>query len=172
MVTGAEHFPLNRSDDDRITLRTMNYADLRHIMQIEERAYSHPWTIGIFRDCIRVGYNCWVGIIKGRIVGYGVIMLAAGEAHILNLCVDPEHQSKGLGRRILQHLVTRCAQTDIDMVILEVRRSNDNARALYHSEGFHEIGVRKDYYPHAEGREDAIIFARYVAAAEAEEWHD
>lgn len=168
MAIGAEHFPLDSSDDAGIMLRTMTYGDLKHIMEIEERAYSHPWTIGIFRDCIRVGYNCWVCMHEDRIVGYGVIMLAAGEAHILNICVDPTCQGRGFGRKILRHLVARCAHTDIDMVLLEVRRSNDNARSLYDSEGFHEIGVRKNYYPDTQGREDAIIFARYVSQSEPE----
>ena len=165
MAIGAEHLPPGLRDETQAepVLRTMTYADLRQVIEIEERAYSHPWTIGIFRDCIRVGYNCWVCMQGERMVGYGVIMLAAGEAHILNLCVDPDHQGRGLGRFILRHLVSRCAQTDIDMVILEVRRSNRHAMRLYEVEGFHELGVRKDYYPADEGREDAIIFARYIS---------
>ncbi len=97
------------------------------------------------------------------IAGYGVIMLAAGEAHVLNLCVDPDYQGAGHGRRILRHRLSTCPQTDVDMVVLEVRRSNHIAKRLYQSEGFHELGVRKDYYPDDNGREDAIIYARYLA---------
>lgn len=165
MAIGTENLPpgIKGECGDAFDVRTMNYADLRKVMEIEERAYTHPWTIGIFRDCIRVGYNCWVVLDDDRIVGYGVIMLAAGEAHILNICVDPDYQGRGMGRFLLRHLISRCAKNDIDMVILEVRRSNQVAIQLYQSEGFHELGVRKGYYPDHEGREDAIIFARYIS---------
>ncbi len=161
MAVSIDNFP-----DDLVAkghFRTMHYADLKRVVEIEQSAYSHPWTIGIFRDCIRVGYNSWVYELDGNIMGYGIIMLAPGEAHILNICVDPEYQGKGLGRQILRHLVHHCQLTDIDMVILEVRSSNEIASALYRSEGFHELGVRKNYYPADDGREDAIIYAKYVA---------
>jgi ribosomal-protein-alanine N-acetyltransferase len=160
MATGAEYMPMQ--EDDSVTLRTMTYTDLKQVMEVELQAYPHPWTIGIFRDCIRVGYNCWVATLDDQIVGYGIVMLAAGEAHVLNLCVSPEYQRRGLGRKILQHLMKRAQMAQIDMILLEVRRSNQAAIDLYHSEGFHELGVRKNYYPAEEGREDAIILARYL----------
>lgn len=163
MAIRADDFPPDRMPEKAVTLRAMSYADLKQIVEIEERAYTHPWTIGIFRDCIRVGYNCWVCMLGKQVIGYGIIMLAAGEAHILNICVDPEFQGRGYGRKVLRYLISRCASSDIDMVILEVRRSNSHAKRLYQSEGFHELGVRKDYYPADEGREDAIIYARYVS---------
>jgi ribosomal-protein-alanine N-acetyltransferase len=152
----------------KLSIRTMTYGDLSHVMEVEELAYRYPWTVGIFRDCIRVGYNCWVAILQERIIGYGIVMLAAGEAHVLNLCVSPEFQSRGIGRKLLQHLTRRAQLADIDMILLEVRRSNQAAIELYHSEGFHELGVRKNYYPGDQGREDAIILARYLPGAEDE----
>jgi ribosomal-protein-alanine N-acetyltransferase len=100
--------------------------------------------------------------LDDQIIGYGVIMLSPGEAHILNICIDPEYQCKGLGRYLLRHLVKKSHQTDIDMLLLEVRRSNTSAQELYLSEGFHELGVRKAYYPAEDGREDAIILAKYL----------
>ncbi len=142
--------------------RPMTYADLQQVLAIEQSAYSHPWTIGIFRDCIRVGYHCQVLMQDKHIAGYGILMLAAGEAHLLNICVAPVFQGQGLGRRILRYLLHQCAQQNTDMVILEVRRSNTVAAQLYQSEGFHELGVRKNYYPADGGREDAIILARYI----------
>ena len=142
--------------------RNMTYADLKQVIAIEKSAYTHPWTTGIFRDCIRVGYSCWVYLRDSQIAGYGILLVATNEAHILNICVDPQYQSKGIGRIILRHLVAHCVLTEIDMAILEVRRSNAAAARLYQSEGFHELGVRKDYYPADGGREDAIIFAKYI----------
>ena len=145
-----------------VELRTMTYSDLKQVIAVEEKAYSYPWTLGIFRDCLRVGYSAWVMLLDDQVIGYGVIMLSPGEAHILNICIDPEYQKKGLGRHLLRHLINKSNQTDIDMLLLEVRRSNVDAQELYRSEGFHELGVRKAYYPADKGREDAIILAKYL----------
>lgn len=150
-----------------IKLRTMNYADLKQVSAVEKRAYPHPWTLGIFRDCLRVGYNAWVVTLDDQIIGYGIVMLSPGEAHILNICIDPKYQGRGLGRYLLRHLVRKSNQTDIDMVLLEVRRSNASAQLLYQSEGFHELGVRKAYYPADGGREDAIILAKYLSSEDS-----
>jgi ribosomal-protein-alanine N-acetyltransferase len=145
-----------------VEIRTMNYSDLKQVIVVEEKAYPHPWTEGIFRDCLRVGHNAWVMTLDSEIIAYAIVMLSPGEAHILNICIDPDYQAKGLGRYMLRHLIKKTNQTDIDMVLLEVRRSNTKAQQLYQSEGFHELGVRKAYYPADKGREDAIILARYL----------
>ncbi|HEB82345.1 MAG TPA: ribosomal-protein-alanine N-acetyltransferase [Gammaproteobacteria bacterium] len=147
----------------------MDYTDLAQVIKVEELAYPHPWTIGIFRDCLRIGYNAWVMTLDEAIIGYGVVMLSPGEAHILNICIHPDYQQKGLGRYLLHHLIDKCRQTDVDMLLLEVRRSNTAAQRLYQSEGFHELGVRKAYYPADEGREDALILAKYLAGVAGSE---
>ncbi len=146
-----------------VDFRTMSYADLAQVIQVEKRAYPHPWTVGIFRDCLRVGYLAWVMTLDKVIIGYGVVMLSPGEAHILNICIDPDYQGRGLGRHFLRYLVQRSNRDDVDMVLLEVRRSNKVAQHLYQSENFHELGVRKAYYPTENGREDAIILAKYLS---------
>lgn len=151
-----------------VDIRTMTNADLDNVIAVEMRAYPHPWTLGIFRDCLRIGYNAWVMTLDGDVIGYGIVMLSPGEAHILNICIDPGYQRKGLGRHLLNHLVKKSNQTDVDMILLEVRRSNESAQQLYQSEGFHELGVRRAYYPAANnGREDAIILAKYLASDDA-----
>ena len=145
-----------------LTFRTMVSDDLKQVMEIEVQAYSHPWTLGIFKDCVR-GYRCWVAMQEEGIVGYAVLMMAPGEAHVLNLCVKPDQQRKGIGRALLRLLEKSSAQGGVDMLLLEVRRSNQSAIDLYEDEGFHELGVRKAYYPADDGREDAIIFAKYLS---------
>ena len=147
--------------NNQLSFRTMHLDDLKEIMDIEVQAYTHPWTIGIFRDCVR-GHRCWVAMQDEIIVGYAVLMLAPGESHVLNICVKPDQQRKGIGRELLQLLMEKSEQSDVDMILLEVRRSNQSAIDLYQSEGFHELGVRKGYYPVDNGREDAIILARYL----------
>jgi len=141
------------------SLRPMVESDVATVMEIELRAYPHPWTDGIFRDCLRAGYIAWVAERGSRMVGYGVILTGAGETHILNLCVDPELQGHGIGRRLLDHLLRVAMRGGARTAFLEVRPSNRAALALYEAAGFGEIGYRKGYYPDGEGREDALVLA-------------
>lgn len=128
-------------------------------MALELACYPHPWTKGIFADCLRVGYDCWVLEREERIIGYGVLSIAAGESHILNLAVGPSQQGKGFGKRLLEHLLDRAYSGKAEMVLLEVRPSNHAARHLYEQRGFNEIGRRPGYYPAKDGREDALLYA-------------
>ncbi len=143
-----------------LQFRPMRSGDLPAVQAIERRAYSHPWNPGIFEDCLRVGYCCWVCEIDQALVGYGIMSVAVGEAHILNLCMHPERQGQGLGRRMLGRLLTLARERHADTAFLEVRASNLPARYLYESEGFNEIGNRRGYYPAARGREDALVYAK------------
>jgi ribosomal-protein-alanine N-acetyltransferase len=141
-------------------LRPMRESDLAAVMRIEMRAYDYPWTYGIFQDCLRYGYCCWVFERDDCVDGYGIMSIAAGEAHILNLCVRPEVRRHGLGRKILNFLVDLARRHDADTVLLEVRPSNRAAVSLYHELGFNEVGTRRNYYPAESGREDAMILAK------------
>ena len=140
-------------------LRPMRDDDLDAVMAVEQRAYPFPWTRGIFRDCLAAGYPAWVLHERGLLIGYAVLSLAAGEAHILNICVAPERQGRGLGRHLLRALLKQARDAKCERVFLEVRPSNPHAITLYHSEGFNEIGRRPRYYPAHDGREDAIVMA-------------
>lgn len=139
--------------------RSMTEADLLQIMEIERRAYPYPWTPGILRDCLRVGYACWVYEVDAVIHAYGVMSVAAGEAHILNLCVRTESQGQGLGGKMLTQLIALARRHGADTLLLEVRPSNLSALRLYQRQGFNEVGTRKNYYPAEQGREDALILA-------------
>lgn len=141
-------------------VRCMRADDLDAVHAIERRAYTHPWSMGILRDCLKAGYGCYVFEDGEALLGYGIMSMAAGEGHVLNLCVDPAFQGQGVGRRILVHLLDQARRRDVDTLFLEVRESNAPAIALYHALGFNEIGRRRDYYPAPQGREDALLFAR------------
>jgi ribosomal-protein-alanine N-acetyltransferase len=134
-------------------------ADINSVMQIEVSVYQFPWTKAILADCLRVGYDCWVVIEKERIIGHGVISVAAGESHILNLAISPDRQGQGIGRQLLTHLMNTARIKSAQMMLLEVRPSNKAAIHIYESTGFNEIGCRKAYYPASKGREDALLFA-------------
>ena len=142
-----------------VSARPMREDDLDLVMAIERTAYPFPWTRGIFRDCLRAEYPAWIHESRGRPIGYAVISVAAGEAHILNLCSAPEARGRGLGRHMLRLLLQQARGRAVQRVFLEVRPSNTGAIALYHAEGFNEIGRRPRYYPAANGREDAIVMA-------------
>ena len=137
----------------------MREDDLVAVHAVEERAYEFPWTLGIFRDCLRADYPAWVLDDGGVIVGYVLMSIAAGEAHILNVCVAPEHQGRGLGRKLVRSIMHVARGRGAERAFLEVRPSNVGAIALYHDEGFNEIGRRPRYYPAKDGREDAIVMA-------------
>lgn len=142
-----------------VSLRALRESDLNAVMAIEVRGYPYPWTRGIFLDCLRAGYPGLAMERDGLLIGYGVLSIAADEAHVLNICIDPLAQSHGLGRQLLRALVRLAADRGAQRVFLEVRPSNTPAVALYHSEGFNEIGRRPRYYPAAQGREDALVLA-------------
>jgi [ribosomal protein S18]-alanine N-acetyltransferase len=138
----------------------MREDDLRQVMAIEQAVYDFPWTLGIFRDCLRVGYCCWVMVLDGEVIAYGVMSVVIDESHVLNICVHPEWQGNGLGRKLIQRLLKIARQHGAETAFLEVRESNLAALKLYQSLGFLEIGRRRGYYPAAdEGRENALVLS-------------
>lgn len=142
-------------------LAPMSAGDLPSVLEIESRAYEFPWTEGIFRDCLQAGYSAWVVHNPfSEIHGYALMSMAVGEAHILNLCVDPIYHQQGIGRFLLDHLTRVARGADCEILLLEVRRSNRSALALYDKAGFARVGERKAYYPAHNGtREDALLLS-------------
>lgn len=143
-------------------LRPMQESDVSAVMAIERAVYPHGWTAGIFRDCLRVGYCCWVMEDGEGLLGYGVMSVGGGEAHVLNIAIRPGAQGQGHGRRLLSHILDLAGHHGAEEAFLEVRPSNKGAIHLYEQVGFHQVGLRRDYYPDGKGREDALIMARRV----------
>jgi len=143
-----------------VTIRPMSHDDLPLVSDIERRSYDFPWSHGVFRDCLLAGYHCVVLDREGRAAGYGILSIAAGEAHILNLCVDPNYRSYGYGERMLDQILLHARSADVREIFLEVRPSNQTALALYRKKGFHLVANRPAYYQAQEGREDAAILAK------------
>jgi len=154
----AKVFPGSVSRLELMRLRTMTHADLPSVLAIERKNYSFPWDEDIFIDCFKVGYGCWVCEEDNKIVGYSIMTMGVGEAHILNISVHPDEQGQGIGRKMMENLIEK-AKREAETMFLEVRPSNPGAIALYQKLGFNEIGVRKGYYPAEHGREDAIMLA-------------
>ena len=143
-----------------VLIRPMMEIDLPQVAAVEQLSYAFPWSENIFRDCLRVGYTCRALDLSGRIIGYGVMSVGAGEAHILNVCVRDEFRNLGFGRRLLEHLLERAAASGVAEAFLEVRPSNLSAIRLYQHLGFEQIGIRRGYYQAPDGREDAIVLKR------------
>jgi ribosomal-protein-alanine N-acetyltransferase len=148
--------------DSELTFRQMELEDISAVIQLENEVYQFPWTDRIFKDCIRVGYDCWLAHLGNTIVAHAVISIAAGESHILNLSVTRNHQGKGIGKQFIQFLLNIARNKRAQIMMLEVRPSNIRAINCYSSAGFNEIGCRKDYYPAPNGKEDALLFAKQI----------
>jgi ribosomal-protein-alanine N-acetyltransferase len=145
--------------DPLLGIRPMREEDLATVIAIELQVYEFPWTLGIFRDCLRVGYCCWVITLSERVIGYGVTSVAVEECHLLNVCIHPDWQGQGLGQKLVRRLLNLARQHGAETAFLEVRQSNDSACALYRRLGFVEVGRRRDYYPTQGGREDALVLS-------------
>lgn len=141
-------------------LRPMRPLDVTPVAAIERAAYEFPWTPGIFRDCLLAGYPSLVLEQAGRVAGYGIMSIAAGEAHLLNLALATDARGQGFGRLLLDQLVDQAVRAGADSMYLEVRPSNDRALRLYQRAGFEAIGRRRGYYRARYGTEDAIVLVR------------
>lgn len=144
-------------------VRRLVTADLPEVLAIERSAYDYPWSEGIFRDCLRVGYRGFAAVDPaGRLMGYALLSVAVGDAHVLNLCVGPLYRRRGVAMRLLEQMIRQARRERADTLMLEVRPSNKAALALYDRMGFDRVGMRKRYYPAANGREDALLLARAI----------
>ena len=140
-------------------LDLMRDDDLPEVLAVENAIYTHPWTQGNFADSIRAGYDCRTWRLGGELVGYFVLMAAAGEAHLLNLSVAAAHQRRGHGSELLRQAASLARLRGANNMFLEVRPSNRGAQALYTRFGFLKVAVRRGYYPAHSGREDALVLS-------------
>jgi ribosomal-protein-alanine N-acetyltransferase len=138
-------------------LAPMRERDLDEVMAIENAIYTHPWTRGNFADSLRAGYDCRTLRLGGELLGYFVLMVAAGEAHLLNLSIAARHQRSGHGSYLLREVAGLARGFGARSLFLEVRPSNHAAQGLYTRFGFRKIAVRRGYYPARSGREDALV---------------
>ena len=141
-------------------VRPMQLTDLPGVLRNERGGYTHPWSEGIFKDCLRNGQECWLLMCGDQNVGHGILSVAAGEAHLLNVCVHPDFQGNGFGRVLVEHMLKRARKGEASTIFLEVRPSNVVACELYDKLGFNEVGIRENYYPSNVGREDALVLAK------------
>jgi ribosomal-protein-alanine N-acetyltransferase len=143
--------------ENELELYTLTPHDLDELLDIERKAYREPWTEGNLRDSIQGGHVCLGWRESGRLRGYAIFLQVDHETHLLNLTIDPEWQGQGWGRKLLKAVMAYARSRGGSLMFLEVRHSNARAMHLYRSAGFRQIGVRRQYYPSAQGREDAVV---------------
>jgi ribosomal-protein-alanine N-acetyltransferase len=167
----------NPADSLEACFEPMTHADLITVATIERSAYKYPWTAGNFNDSLNSGYEAQM-LMGGRatpessaeLLGYFVAMKGVDEVHLLNITVAPTYQLQGWGRLMLDALALWSRGQGAQWLWLEVRASNQHAKALYTRYGFREVGVRKGYYPEggtnflgASVREDALVMSLALA---------
>ena len=145
------------ADKKHPLIRRLNLEDVDRIFEIEELAYPFPWTRGLFVDCLNAGYALFGLQIGKDLAGYTIFNWAAGEAHLLNLCIHPDWQHRGYGSLLLEYAIGHVAAHEIKSIFLEVRVSNRRAVGLYQNRGFRVIGRRPLYYQAGKSREDATV---------------
>lgn len=152
---------------EALRIRPMLDRDIPEVLTIERRSYNFPWSAGIFQDCLRVGYCCWVLDTDSRsgLAGYGIMSVAVKESHILNVCIAPEVRRQGYARTLMAHLLHTAVDHSATIAYLEVRPSNQSARTLYEALGFRHVGTRRAYYPARKGREDALVLSISLSTA-------
>lgn len=140
-------------------IRLMQAADVEVVAKIEKSVQSHPWTLKQFEDAV-TAYQSTVIEVKGQVAGFCILQPVLDEANLLLMAIDPAQQGKGLGYQLLETSMAMLKNNPVQ-IFLEVRESNLAAIKLYEKSGFHQIDLRKNYYPNANGsREHAIIMVK------------
>tara|TARA_B100000900_G_scaffold188733_1_gene159868 strand:- start:243 stop:746 length:504 start_codon:yes stop_codon:yes gene_type:complete len=143
---------------EKFLIREMVDDDLDRVIAIEKNSYQYPWSEKIFRDCLVSKYSCLVAELDNCLIGYCIVSTAAGEGHILNVCVCPNHRNQKIAQRLIESVIKNFVNKAVELLFLEVRVSNLAAQKLYKNLGFEKVGQRVNYYPALWGREDAYIF--------------
>jgi len=139
-----------------IQIRRMTTKDVTAVVKIENEIFSEPWSADSFRIGLETKNDIYlVAEEDGEILGYCGLWGVIDEGQITNVAVAPGHRRRGVAEKMLRELMQQAAEADFTEFTLEVRVSNAPAIALYHKLGFHDEGIRKDFY--AKPREDAII---------------
>jgi len=149
--------------------KIMERGDLKRVLEIESISHSHPWTEKNFLDCIQAPYWNYVFLeesYESPIIGHCVVMPGVEELHLLNITIDPRYRRNKIATQALIALEKIGLEKGYLRVLLEVRKSNSLAIALYEQLAYRLIGARKDYYPmdsnHQSLREDAMVMEKII----------
>ncbi|BCN93820.1 ribosomal-protein-alanine acetyltransferase [Thiomicrorhabdus immobilis] len=127
-------------------LRLMDESDLSQVYDIELKSYDYPWSLSGFEKSLDQGLNYVFCDVADNILGYCCILPVLDEANILNICVSPKYQRRGVAKQAFSKILDTLQASNYQIVFLEVRESNSAAQKLYQSLGFTQDGIRKGYY--------------------------
>ena len=132
-------------------------SQLDEIIAIENISFEKPWTRDQIKDDIQANIDSenWVFIEDDKVVGYIFGWIIQNEFHLHNIAVHPDYLRKKIGRKLIQHIISRVADQKVNVILLEVSVNNFSARKCYQSLGFIQTGIRKDYYSKGD---DAILY--------------
>ena len=133
----------------------INY--LTKVYELELESYDFPWTKEILRDCILYKYDSFAVFFNDNLVGYIISKITYPETHILNLTVKKNFRKNGIGKALVELIISDARLRNSENIILEVRANNTDAQSLYKKLNFEVIGTRKDYYESKNDREDAYV---------------
>jgi ribosomal-protein-alanine N-acetyltransferase len=145
-----------------LKIRLLQQADLGKVESIANQVQENSWSHAVFADCMKAGYVGWVLEKNEVVVGFLVVLIQDDECQLMNIGIDQQHWRQGYAKKLLEHLFEYLSAVNVSHVLLEVRASNQAAINLYLAHQFKQIGIRKNYYPMSEGREDALVFC-YLA---------
>ena len=143
---------------EEIKIRRMRKEDIPEVSQMERLSFPTPWSSNIFSVELEKENFAFYYLLEyqNHLVAYGGYWKIKNEAHLVTLAVHPSFRRKGLGRRLLEHLIEKMQKQGLDTITLEVRSSNLTARKFYEKFGFKKIALRSKYY--ADTDEDAIVY--------------
>jgi [ribosomal protein S18]-alanine N-acetyltransferase len=149
-------------------LRKLTPQDAPSMYAMEVSANHFPWSLHQFTDSFAIGDFGW-GIERANLlVAFALFSHVIDEATLLNIVVHPHWQRRGMARELLVCGLQQLSERGAARCLLEVRVGNLGAIALYSSLGFDVDGRRRDYYPAAHGREDALLMSRHLPFKELE----
>ena len=141
---------------EEFLIREALAADVKQIAEIEKVSFKTPWSEEMILSEMKEPLSCfYVAVFQQKIIGYYGFLHILDELHILNVAVDPDLRQKGVGKKLIEHLVEQARALSARAVTLEVRESNLPAIRLYESFGFACAGVRPHYYT---DKENALIY--------------
>ncbi|OON40042.1 ribosomal-protein-alanine N-acetyltransferase [Izhakiella australiensis] len=141
------------------SISLLTAADLERALEIEKRSHAFPWSAQTLSANQGERFVNLRLDSDGLMAAFAITQVVLDEATLFNLAVDPDYQRRGYGRQLLSYLLGELEKQNVMTLWLEVRASNQPALALYQQQGFNEVSLRRNYYPTATGREDAIVMA-------------
>lgn len=149
--------PKKREPEAPAYIRWMIRKDLPTVLNIEERCFEYPWGENDFIAALR--QRTIIGMVAERgdqVVGFMIYELHKTRLHLLSMAVDPDYSRRGIGRTMIEKLVSKLTYQGRNRLVLEVRESNLPAQLFFKSMGFQAVGILNHFYDDCD--EDAYQF--------------